>query len=115
VIKDDHMQAETESNRGSWLGFAIVTFVSLPVFYILSWAPTAALAKRRDFENRALEVVYSPLHWAAWNIPGMYAPLEWYWDRFDFLRLDSDARARPLIYTTSSSASDPSVSEVERR
>jgi hypothetical protein len=106
VIKDDHMPAEPEAKPGAIP--AIAAAVALPLLYVLSWGPVGALAQRWQFGCTPLEIVYYPIRWSAFNCPGAYEPLKWYWERFDFLRPDPSYRARDLIY-----ASEPCRDEAE--
>jgi hypothetical protein len=45
VIKDDHMPAESETCRGSWLVYSTTFAVVLPVLYVLSSGPAQCIER----------------------------------------------------------------------
>jgi len=107
------MPAEPETRTASSLLLTVIAALALPVCYVLSWGPVPALARRWDLACEPLQIVYFPIGWVAWNCPGAYEPLKWYWERFDSLRLGPHDRARQLIYTTSSTENETDVAEDE--
>ena len=106
VIKDDHMPAEPETQRGSWGAYAMTIAVGLPALYVLSSGPAQSIVQSKVGAS-TLRVLSAPeeiqeyisycqgSHACRWLPPlaRVYSPLaqlekklpfgnalNWYWD-----------------------------------
>jgi len=64
-------------------GYVLLFTAVLPLLYILSIGPAAAIANHYHLHSEGLQTVYFPLMWLCDHVPTVDRALEWYtrlWD-----------------------------------